>query len=918
MFRTRLHTALLLFVCLLIPIRASAQCCRVEGVVHADTGAPVPDATVSLSSPSIGAPVTTTSAADGKYAFDHVKPGIWIEVRVIAQGRPVAQSFTLVTRAVETLDVVISTGPVVAASADDLKPMGGESGELRGIVHAADGTPVPGARVGIENTPIETTTDGNGRYSLGRIRSLLTVNVNVSASGFESGTTKVSIPNGGIAEADFELATEPASEQQSGLGVFRSDSAQQTLTLLAPQLSGVPSLGPDDLFRALQLLPIALPGDLSDLTIRSSEPGNTRIVLDDISWFTAPRLMGAIGPPLNTAYVNETTLIDTPLGSSAGGELAGQLALSGRPLHQARVSGDGEVSMFGVSGAGSVPLAKLGTISFGGRHALTSSLYTDMLHSFDGPNMHMVRDRVPSVAGAAPLSSVTPTFSDFNGRLDLTPGHGNHITASLFHSQDVGNFSQNISVAPSTDVAAPGLISVPADATAELGDAQTWKGQGGSVGFSRQWSSMFSTSASLSQSRFARERLQSVLTTSVSDGGNLNSLVGLGVDPGTAESNDVRSTNLHADVNVAAGFSHAITAGIDYNTLQTSYIAQTEARVDNFNGPSSSSLMNLLNRQNTAHLFVVFGQDSFRPMSKLTISPGIRLTRDDLTNASYADPRISASYVPAPRMVLKATFSIDHQPSMRMIREDRQRGDTDFWTLADGTNIPVPWAYEYSGEATIQLSEVFVDARVYYRTLSDLTIFAPRLLPGQVPPANNTGFQSGIGTVGGFELAAQNRHGRNSIWAGVTYNKTQYTFFGLEPSPFPASFDQRVQGRVTDNFVVWKGISVTGVMTAATGAPYTNASAGQPVWFANGDVAYQPEYDTTNGARMPAYQRLDISAQIDHRFGAAAFTAGATVFNVYDQANISYYDYELVGASLITQPQTYMRRGVNAFVRVRF
>jgi hypothetical protein len=230
----------------------------------------------------------------------------------------------------------------------------------------------------------------------------------------------------------------------------------------------------------------------------------------------------------------------------------------------------------------------------------------------------------------------------------------------------------------------------------------------------------------------------------------------------------------------------------------------------------------------------------------------------------------------------------------------------------------VPWAYEYSGEATIQLSNVFVDARVYYRTLSDLTIFAPRLLPGQVPPANNTGFQSGIGTVGGFELAAQNRRGRNSIWAGVTVNKTQYTFFGLEPSPFPASFDQRVQGRVTDNFVVWKGISVTGVMTAATGAPYTNASAGQPVWFANGDVAYQPEYDTTNGSRLPTYHRLDISAQIDHRFGSALFTAGATMFNVYDQANISYYDYELVGASLITQPQTFMRRAVNAFVRVRF
>jgi hypothetical protein len=657
---------------------------------------------------------------------------------------------------------------------------------------------------------------------------------------------------------------------------------------------------------------------MSDLTIRSSEPGNTRLVLDDISWFPAPRLAGAIGPTLNTAYVNQTTLSDTPLGSPAGGELAGALALSGRPLHQDRPSGDAEVSMFGVSGAVSAPLAKLGSISFGARHALTSSLYTDLLNTFAGPDMHMVRDRVPSVPGAAPLSSVLPTFADFNGRVDLTPGHGNHISASLFHSEDVGNFSQNINIAPSTDISAPGLIAVPADLTAEIGDAQTWKGQGGSAGWSRQWSSMFSTTASLSQSRFARERLQSILATSPSAGGNDDQLTGLGVDPGTAESNDVRSTNLHAEANIAAGFAHAITAGIDYNILETSYSAQTEARVANPDGSVSSSLMNLLNRQEKAHLFVLFGQDSFRPMSKLTVSPGIRVTHDDLTNNSYADPRVSASYVPAPRMVLKATFSIDHQPSMRMIREDRQRGDTDFWTLADGTFVPVPWAYEYSGEMTVQLANVFVDARGYYRRLTDLTMFTPRLLPGQVPPPNNTGFQTGTGTVGGFELAAQNRHGRNSIWAGLTINKTQYEFFGLEPSPFPASFDQRFQMRATDNYSLWKGISVTAVMTAATGAPYTNAAAGEPVWFPNGVVSYQPEYDTTNGARLPTYHRLDISGQIEHRVGSAVFTAGATVFNVYDQANISYYDYELVGASLVTTPQTFMRRAVNAFVRVRF
>jgi hypothetical protein len=39
---------------------------------------------------------------------------------------------------------------------------------------------------------------------------------------------------------------------------------------------------------------------------------------------------------------------------------------------------------------------------------------------------------------------------------------------------------------------------------------------------------------------------------------------------------------------------------------------------------------------------------------------------------------------------------------------------------------------------------------------------------------------------------------------------------------------------------------------------------------------------------------------------------------VYDAKNISYYDYEVAGPTLITTETYLMRRAVNAFVRVRF
>lgn len=908
---------LLIVACVLIPNRAFAQCCRVEGVIRSDAGTPVSDATVSLTSPDIPKPLTMTSGADGRYSFDHIKPGIWVGIHVIAHGLPAAQSYTLVTRPVETLDVVISSSPTAATSADDLKPIGGESGELRGTVRTATGEPVAGARVGVADTEVETTTDEAGRYSLGRVRALLTVDMVASATGYAAATKKVSIPTSGTAIADFTLPLEKRADEETGLGIFRTGGDRQALTMLAPQLSAVPSLAPADLFRALELLPVAGVGDESDLYLRTSPPGDSRITLDAIPWFPSSRLAGNVGPPLNTAYVQESELSEGRLDSPAGGEMSSALRLSGRPLTSERVTGTAELNMFGGSGSVGAPLGKIGSVSFGARHSLTSSLYTDLLNTFTGPDMHMVRDRVPSVPGVAPLT-VAPGFSDVNARVDLTPGHGNHISASVYNSNDDGNFSQDISIAPSTDVSTPPVVVVPSDATIQIGDAQTWTGRGVSAAWTRQWSSIFSTSASVAQSKFSKARQQSVLATSPTTGGDYNTVTGINGTNGTAETNEVRDTDVHAEATIDAGFTHAITAGVDASTLDASYNAQTEALVHALNGSTSSTLFSLLARQHTAHLFMVFGQDSFRPTARLTVSPGVRLTHDDLSNTTYVDPRITASYVPGPRVVFKATWSIDHQPLTDMTREDRQRGDTEFWTLSDGTIVPVPRADQFSIEGTFEKAGLLVDMRGYYRMLTDISIFAPRTLPGAPPPPASSAFYTGTGSAAGFEFLVQHRRDRNNLWMSYTLSHALDKFPALESGSFPASFDRRNQFRFTDMFSVWKGISVVGVMVAGNGTPYTSAAVAEPVWFPNGDLAYQPQFGVKNAAVLPGYSRLDLTGQIERRLGAAIVTAGATVFNVYDRQNISYYDYEVIGPSLATSPQILMRRAVNAFVRVRF
>jgi hypothetical protein len=877
----------------------------------------VAEATVALTAPDLKTPMVTTTSADGHYVFDNVKPGVWALVRVLVNGRAVAEGVTLVTQPVETLNITILPASTSAASIEDLKPMGGESGELRGIVRAADGTPLPGARVGIDGVGIETTTDSTGRFSFGRVRAPLKLDMSATANGFASASKQVSVPAHGSADADFSLKPESAGDEEP-LGLAEAPRDRESLTLRSSELTALPGLAPFDVFRAIELLPVSWISDSSELALNGQPPGDTLVTIDDIPWFPSRRLAGQIGTPLNTSFIQEAGVANAPLGSSAGGSLAGLLGLNGRHTRQDRPAGTAEADFFGIGGSASVPIAHMGSVSFGARHSLSSQLYGDVLDSFAGPDQHYVRDRVPDLPGAAPLQA-TPSFSDYNGRLELDPGTGNRISASLYHGNDDGNFSRDIAAGPTTDVGPPQVVPLPSDTTMQIGDAQTWKGQGGSVDWSRQWSRMISTDASFAQSKFTTARQRSFLLTSPTTDSDYNLIAGLGGASGTNEANEIRDTNIRADVSVAPGFGHAFQAGFEHTTLDATYAAETEALVHNpITGAASSQLVTLLNRQDTGHVTTVFAQDIWTPLSMLTISPGARLVHYDLAATTYVDPRVSASYVPGPGFVVKGAWSVDHQPAPQLTLEDRQHGDMSFWTLADGASIPIPRSREASGEATYERTGVLFDARLYYRWLDNLSLFAPRLLPGAAPESPTSGLYVGTGSSAGLQLLVQQHKDRNSIWVAYTVSRVQYSFPGLESSTFLASFDRRNQIKATDSFKIWRGLSATAVMVAGTGAPYTVATASEPVWFPNGDVAYQPRFDPKNADRLPAYQRLDVAGQYDLHIGPATASAGVTVFNVYDAKNIAYYDYEVAGPTLITTETYLMRRAVNAFVRVRF
>ena len=125
--------------------------------------------------------------------------------------------------------------------------------------------------------------------------------------------------------------------------------------------------------------------------------------------------------------------------------------------------------------------------------------------------------------------------------------------------------------------------------------------------------------------------------------------------------------------------------GAEISSFDIGYSAQTEAAQTSGN-TATSTLADLLRQSENGRVTTAFVHDSWRPLSRLLVAPAARIVRYDVADATYFEPRITASYQVRPDFRLTGGWSMDHQIVNRIVREDRAHGDGGFWALTDGTN----------------------------------------------------------------------------------------------------------------------------------------------------------------------------------------------------------------------------------------
>lgn len=785
-----------------------------------------------------------------------------------------------------------------------------------GTVQTPDGSRLAGATVRMFGTELITATDGDGAYVLEAMRPPGRLILFAELPNFTSDDATLEVSGPLSTRIDFILTPTFASDVTVIAEVPMLDATDDVSRIeLAPeQVSVLPSLGERDLFRAFQLLP-GISGSneaSSGLYVRGGTPDQNRVEYDGFRVYHVDHLFGYFSA-FNMDAVDTVELSKGGYEARHGGALSSVMQISGKSGRLDRAAGSFGAGLLSFNGVYETPLFdNRGSGLLAVRRSFQGPLYDKILNLYD----NSPAPGRPGGGGFGPGGGRFSTFSsqpsssfyDLNGKLLFNPSASDSVSVSLYRGNDNLDNSRSLQVpeglferllARGIDPAERGL---DISSTLDITDVRDSGNTGVGLIWSRQWSDSVLSEVSLGYSRFQdiRDRARQI-------GSNANP---------SAESNQVDDLTFRATVPITLGVGHTLEGGVEVTGNRLSYSLQSGQ------GPGArlgaNPLVRVLNRDESGRLAAAFLQDRWLIGSRLLLVPGVRLTHFDRTGGRYTEPRLAATLFVTDAFKLKTAAGRYYQFTNRITREDVLQGNREFWSLSDGTTVPVAEATHLIGGASYERGDLLVDVELFSKDLTDLTQFAPRFTAASDDLDYDAFFYRGTGTARGGELLVQKRSGRHAGWASYTLSAVEESFPDLQAAPFPATHDQRHEVKLVNLYQMgdWH-LSQTWIY--ASGKPYTEPIGLETVERPFGGTLDRVVAGPKNGGRLPAYHRLDVA--LNREFFVRNTMRGVfslTLFNLYNRTNVWYKEFEVIEDEIIENDIQLMGRTVNAAVTLKF
>jgi len=300
---------------------------------------------------------------------------------------------------------------------------------------------------------------------------------------------------------------------------------------------------------------------------------------------------------------------------------------------------------------------------------------------------------------------------------------------------------------------------------------------------------------------------------------------------------------------------HTLSTGFEYKILDMRYHFQLGD-------------LTLFHRKQSPYIFSVFVQDKWQPSALFSLQTGLRVSKYELHDRLYAEPRLGFKYLLTHNLALKASWGIYKQFLFTNVDDEELVNFVDVW-LPISKEIRPKSAQHFIVGLEQWLGEGFyASVEAYYKPYSNVIVKNP----GNDPARQDDDFIEGTGQAYGFEVLLKRSIGRWFGWLGYAYSRLEREIdfnndaevIRADGELYNPKYDRPHNLNGVLNFQLNDKHSFGLTVSLSSGMPYTPVIGYTYSQSGMGD-ARNPYANIRNiegrrnSARYPAYFRADIS-----------------------------------------------------------
>lgn len=735
------------------------------------------------------------------------------------------------------------------------------------IIDARSSEPLPFVNISIRSNKSGTQGNVDGYFTLLKVPTDTTTLI-LSYIGYITTTIKL-VPDAPISGVTIEMEPDNAELDEVVVKGEKTEvlKAAETVGMfkMTPRnIAKLPNIGEKDMFRAFQLMPgiSAANQSSSGLYVRGGTPDQNLVLYDGFTVYYVDHLYGFFSA-FNSNPIKDVQLYKGGFDAKFGGRISSVVEITSKDGNKRERNFGADITLMSANVWAEGPMLnkdKRLTFSVAGRRSWEGPVYNAIFNTF---NANSTNAQFGSGGGGSRFAqnAQTPSsyFYDLNGKITFKPSENENISLSYYSGKDNLDNSQSIT----SPFGGNGGFSNT--------DLSNWGNTGSSLKWSKRWSDKFYTNGLVSYSNFFSNR-DNTNSASFIRGTEIQT-----VKFGSLESNNLTDFSAKFDVEYKTSPKNNVLFGVQANRLNIDYTY------------SQNDTLQIIAKHDQGTLLAAYLQDEAH-LGKLTVKGGIRASYFTPTAKTYFEPRLSASFVVSDRLKIKGAWGIYNQFAKQVEREDISNGSRNFWVLANDSYLPVTTSRHYILGFSYELDDYLFDVEGYVKDIDNDSRYSLRFAPqiGRGLLAQET-FFNGTGKVRGIDFLVQKKFGDYTGWVGYTLAKSEKTILQFSPDPFPSNFDVRHEFKSVNIYKLGRwDLGATWIY--ATGKPYTSIVGGYTVKLLDGTEKDFTDPSTTNGNRLPAAHRMDVSAT--YNFGHGSI--GLSLYNLYGRSNVWFKKYQTV------------------------